>query len=131
MSGPGAAGAPAPHPEGASAGHWAWFAAWAAIGAGLGLIVSVIGVITAPLSAAAGLLLWRRRETARPAVAGLLSGAGLVPLYVAFLNRGGPGRDCWRTATASGCWELMNPWPWLAVGLVLVAGGLVAARRGR
>ena len=108
--------------------RWAWFAAWMVIGVGFGLLVSVAGLVTGPLSAIVTLLLWRR-EDARRSVAGLISGAGLVPLYVAFGNRGGPGQDCWHTATSSGCTELMNPWPWLVAGLLLVASGLIAALR--
>lgn len=36
----------------------------------------------------------------------LVSGLGLVPLWVAWKNRRGPGEEFWQTATAQGCSEL-------------------------
>ncbi len=101
-----------------------------AVGVGMGLVVSVAGIVTVPVSAVAALLLWRR-PAARRSVPGLMSGAGLVPLYVAFLNRGGPGEACSRTATSVTCSELVSPWPWLIAGALLVGAGLVAHRTGR
>jgi len=57
---------------------------------------------------------------------GLVSGAGVVVLVVAYLNREGPGTTCWHTATRSGCDEHLNPLPWLVAGVVLLAAGVVA-----
>ncbi|GAA4844219.1 hypothetical protein GCM10023221_23080 [Luteimicrobium xylanilyticum] len=66
-----------------------------------------------------------------------LSGAGALPLVVAWLNRHGPGDTC--TAHAGGpCvadTEELSPWPWLVAGVVLVVAGVVLttvmARRRR
>jgi hypothetical protein len=59
----------------------------------------------------------------------LLTGAGLLLVYVAWLQRDGPGTTCWQTATSSGCDQHLNPLPWLAVGVALVAGGFIAHLR--
>jgi hypothetical protein len=65
-----------------------------------------------------------------PSMFGLVSGVGVLALYVAFVQRQGPGTVCWQTATASGCDEYLNPWPWLVAGVVLVCVG-IAAHAGR
>lgn len=104
---------------------WAWFAAWAVVGVGVGLALSVVGVITVPAAVVLGSFLWRR-SGARGSLVGVVSGVGLVPLYVAARNRGGPGRTCSRTATSVTCSDLLSPWPWLAAGLLLVGAGVTA-----
>ncbi len=102
------------------------FALWAVAGAGLCLAlltVLTIGVFVLPVTAAAllGLIGWRgsRNYTA----AGLLAGAGVIPLYVACLNRGGPGTVCTTTAAGQDCLGEYSPWPWLTAGVLLVAAG--------
>lgn len=53
-------------------------------------------------------------------VAALPAGLGLPLLYIAWLNRAGPGTICTTTATGGSCEEQWNPWPWLAAAVVLV-----------
>jgi hypothetical protein len=75
---------------------------------------------------------WRGRPYTATAPLGALTGAGVPFLLVAYLQRQGPGTVCWHTATASGCDDYLDPRPWLAIGLVLVLGGIgafVGARR--
>lgn len=60
---------------------------------------------------------------------GLLSGVGVMLLFVAFLQRRGPGTVCWQTATAAGCDEYLDPLPWLVAGLALLSAGLIAHSR--
>jgi hypothetical protein len=107
---------------------WA-IVAWAVAGACLALVVSAIGVFTVPVGIVlVVVLLVARRFTESPAV---LVGAGALPLYVAWLNRSGPGRVCSATATGESCVDATSPWPWLAVGVLLVvAGAVVAVRAG-
>ncbi len=113
---------------------WPFFA-WAAVGAGacLALLgVLSIGLFVLPLVLAAliALLLWPGGRTV--AALGAISGLGLVPLFVAYLNRGGPGDVC--TTSVSGgqsCTSEWSPWPWLGAGLALVALGAVAFARLR
>jgi hypothetical protein len=108
---------------------WPFFA-WAALGAGIcmsGLAVLSIGLFVAPfvIGGLIALLLWPGSRTS--AALGVISGLGLVPLFVAYLNRGGPGDVC--TTSASGgqsCTTEWSPWPWLGAGLALVALGAVA-----
>ena len=66
---------------------------------------------------------------------GLLSGMGLPLLYVAALNREGPGDVCHDFEGGVKCEQQWSPWPFLAVGLGLVVAGVVlyvlAVRRGQ
>jgi hypothetical protein len=102
----------------------AWFWAWAAVGA-----LGVLSLDVGPLAAAPALVLGAaiaRNETARRSAFGLVSGAGLSLLLVAYVQREGPGTICYRTATARGCDQRLSPLPWLVVGVVLVLAGLLA-----
>lgn len=107
-----------------------WFLAWIAVGAAWSLsFLSFIGVLTILPTIGATLLLGLAGKHRDGAVGlpGLAVGAGVLPLYVAYLNRAGPGMQC--RANASGgedCVEHLTPLPWLGVGLVLVVVGLVA-----
>jgi hypothetical protein len=65
------------------------------------------------------------------AMGGLLSGAALPLLYVAWLNRDGPGEVCTRTATSESCGDESSPWPWVAVAIVLLLSGFVVLARRR
>jgi hypothetical protein len=103
------------------------FAGWTVAGAGLCLGVLTgftIGIVVLPAALfLVGVLLVRPGSRNRSAV-GLVSGAGLVPLYIAYLNRSGPGDVCTTTRTERRCAQMWSPWPWLAVGLLLVAAGI-------
>jgi hypothetical protein len=101
------------------------FAAWAAVG--FGALAGVLTVLTLGffvLLATGGLaLLLIRRADGRLAVPGLLAGAAVLPFYVGFLNRDGPGMVCTTTRTGGSCVQEMSPWPWVAVGLCLAGAG--------
>jgi heme exporter protein D len=106
---------------------WPWFCAWFAVGA-LGslalLAILTIGVYLLPLALlAAGLLATRRGSSA--GLPGLVSGLGVPLLYVAFLNRGGPGNVCTTTSTSQSCVDEYNPWMWLAAGMIFLLAGIV------
>ena len=108
------------------------FVAWTAVGAGacLALLTLLtIGpfVLVAVLAALAVLI--PRRGSVEHGVTGLLSGAGLLALYIAYLNRDGPGEVCRSSATEQSCTSEWSPWPWLVLGLVLVAAGVALFRR--
>lgn len=114
-----------------------WFAAWALVGATYAVVilgVLTIGLFVLPVSLAATLLLARRRG-APSSGWGALSGLGLPLLYVAWLNRDGPGEVC-RAIGGQGqsCTQELSPWPWVAAGTALVVAGIVAylvCRRGQ
>lgn len=57
---------------------------------------------------------------------GVLAGLSLPVLYVAWLNRGGPGTVCHTLEGGEGCTEEWSPWPFLGVAtLCLAAAGLL------
>jgi len=72
-----------------------------------------------------------RRPAARRSAYGALIGVGLLLLFVAYVNREGPGTTCWQHGTATGCDQHLNPLPWLALGVAFVVGGFVAHRLRR
>jgi hypothetical protein len=106
-----------------------WFAAWIVVGCALalGVVSFAIGPLVL-LPAALIAALMARKPAPRRGAYGALIGVGLLLLYVAYLNREGPGVTCWDHGTSSGCDEHLNPLPWLALGLAFVVGGFVAQR---
>ena len=105
---------------------WMWFTAWLLVGAGyaLSLIgVASIGLFALPLPVLATVLLVRRQPAAR-GLSGLISGLGVPLLYVAYLNRAGPGTICTTVTGGQECNDEWSPWPWLAVGVILLALGV-------
>jgi hypothetical protein len=105
-----------------------WFWAWAAIGAAFasGLIsLGPIAVVPATIAAAA---MARSPHSAR-SLFGLLAGAGLLCLFVAYVQRDGPGTTCWHTAAGSGCDQHLNPIPWLVAGVLLILGAVTGQMR--
>lgn len=107
-----------------------WFATGLVLSLG-GVSLPSIGLFLLALGAALLVLaLVRVRLAGSPF---LLLGAALPLLLVAWLHRRGPGEHCWRTESAGGCSEYLDPWPFLVAGLVLllVGGALVAAARAR
>jgi hypothetical protein len=123
--------APASAPDhGERAAPVLWFAAWALTGtAGALGFVSLGPVLLGPAAVLGGVL--ASRPAGRRWRAGLSAGAGLVFLYIAYLQRHGPGTTCWHTATAAGCDQSLDPIPWLVVAVLLVGWSVVStwARR--
>ena len=110
-----------------------WFAAWLAVGVALAfLLVAFVGLLILPFVAAGVALLAVRHRLDRSAW-GLICGAGLLCLYVAYLQRRGPGTIAWHSATAAGAETYLDPRPWLAAGvlLVLVGGAAFISRQRR
>jgi hypothetical protein len=105
-----------------------WFWAWAGVGA-----LAILSLDLGPLAVLPTLLLGGLVATVgdrRQGSAGLLTGAGLPLLLVAYAQRQGPGTTCWHTALAKGCDQHLDPLPWLIVGITLVLTGLIAQTRG-
>lgn len=108
---------------------------WAATGAIVSFgVVSIltIGVFLLPI----GLVLviagvaWKasRNESAIAAVGGLAA----APLYLAWLNRKGPGTVCETLPDGvNSCSERWSPWPFLAVAAILLIVSIAAASRRR
>jgi len=104
---------------------WGWFVLWIALGAAAALASLSLQILVAPLVVVGVLVLVARGEVSRAAF-GLLAGAGLVSLFVAYVQRKGPGVVTWHTATASGADGYLDPRPWLIGGCILVAAGIIA-----
>ncbi len=111
--------------------RWRWFFAWAGVG-----VVGIVGVfavfalpvmLTALAIAAVCARLLLNREEARPGFIGAWCGAALPVLYLAYLNRDGPGQVCsGQVGIGRGdisCTEEWSPWPFLAVALIALVGG--------
>jgi hypothetical protein len=107
---------------------YAW---WFLVGALLGLgvlallTIGVLFLLAAALLAGIGVgmsVLRNRSVVAIPA------GVGLSVLYLAWLNRDGPGDVCEITSTVTKCTEQWSPWPFVAAAVVLVASSVVLAR---
>lgn len=105
-----------------------WFAVWLAVGVALAfsaVAVLSFGLFVFPFAATAAVLLIVRHHFDRSAW-GLPCGMGLLSLYVAYVQRKGPGAVSWHTATAGGTDTYMDPRPWLVAGLLLIVVGVVA-----
>jgi len=104
-----------------------WFIAWMLTGAGyaLGILGALsIGPYILVITLAATIVLVTRTGSG-VGLPGLISGLSLPLFYVAFLNRSGPGTVCTSTATSQSCADEWSPWPWLAIGIVLLVSGCV------
>ena len=109
----------------------AWYLVWAVVGAaGTVGLVSFGPILLAP-AFIAGVVLTEGSDAARRSKPGLLVGAAAVFLYVAYLQRQGPGTTCWHTARAGGCDQHLNPIPWLVIGLLLFLGAMLIHRHAR
>lgn len=110
--------------------RWLWFLAWVPIGAlGLASLLAAFAdplILAGPAVALGCAYILGRSPAGRSAFWGASSGAATVVLYVAFLNRDGPGEVCTYTAGGSSCSDRWTPWPFLVIGLVCFAGGFVA-----
>jgi hypothetical protein len=119
-----------------SAAPWVLATYWGAVG---GLVafgvagLATIGLFLLALAAvlvAVGFVVPALR---RPSVPGFLVGLSAAPLYIAWLNRGGPGTVCTTDGTTTSCADAWSPWPFVATGVLLAGGGLglLATRRRR
>jgi len=102
-----------------------WVVVGAAVAVGL-LAPLTIGVVAVVFAAFMTVALVATPAGRSASAFGLLSGAGAVPLYVAWLNRQGPGQICTSTAISTHCVSEWSPWGWLIVGIALVAAGMAA-----
>lgn len=102
-------------PRTGAAGFWLWLVG-GAVFTFLGLSLPSALFIGFPIAVVvAAVLSWRSW------LPGYLLGTALPLLWVAWKNRGGPGSVTYRTDTGGGGYELLDPVPWLLVGLGLLA----------
>lgn len=107
---------------------YGWFCAWMPVGAIASLTVlgafSILGLIALP---AAALAAWPAgRHSNGTGASGIVSGLGVPCLYVAYLNRQGPGNVCTNYAGGGqSCTQEYNPLFWAAVATILIVTGLI------
>ncbi len=104
---------------------------WLLVGALLGLgmmalmTIGLLFLLAAVLLSGLGVGVSGLRNRSAVAVP---AGIGLSVLYLAWLNREGPGRVCHITSAVTECTDQWSPWPFVAVALVLVASSFALAR---
>jgi hypothetical protein len=101
---------------------WVQFVVWALCGAATSVGLLAVFTIGPVLLVGAMLLaaLALRLGGANRSAIGSGAGVGLPLLWVAWLNRGGPGQVCTTTGSGGSCDDEWSPWPWLAVGLLMI-----------
>jgi hypothetical protein len=104
---------------------WLSFLAWVAVGAAIVFGFFLFSIFVLAAAVLVGVLVALQPSLRRGAL-GMLTGAGAISLWVAWVQRKGPGTVYWHTATASGSDQYLDPRPWLAAGLLLVIGGVAA-----
>ena len=114
---------------------WLAFVAWMAVGFGIVFGFFLFSALVLAAAVLVGVLAALQPGLRRGAL-GLLAGAGAIFLWVAWLNRRGPGTIVTHTATSVSSTDAWDPRPWLASGIVLVVGSVAAhawltARRQR
>ncbi len=111
-----------------SSGRWPEFVVWVVLG-----LVFCLSFLVFPTAGLVLILIAAvlavRRPTLRRSWFGALVGIGVILLYVAYVQRHGPGTVCWQRGTEAGCDEYLNPWPWLVAGAAFVAAGVIGQVR--
>jgi hypothetical protein len=103
---------------------------WLAVGvlAGIGiaglLTVGIVFVVAAGVLGAVGVAVPALRSRA---VVVVPAGLAVVPAYLAWLNRDGPGSVCETSAGGATCTEEWTPWPFVAAAVLLVVVAVVLA----
>jgi hypothetical protein len=107
---------------------------WAATGALMSLGVASLLTVGIFLLAGTAVLLvvgLSLTPVRRGGHVGALAGLSVAPLYLAWLNRQGPGTVCEAVRDGTRCEDLWSPWPFLAAGLVFLAvAAAVGVRAG-
>jgi hypothetical protein len=103
---------------------WVW---WLLVGAALGLgVVGIltIGVFVLPIAFVLALVGMAAPRLRNESVLAVLAGMAAPALYLAWLNRSGPGTVC----AGDTCTEQYSPWPFVAVAVILVTLTVVLVR---
>ncbi len=115
---------------------WWNFLAWPIVGGALafsvlGIMSNGIFIFPFALIALFAMLRWGGNQKSR---VGLISGVGLPIIYLAYLNRGGPGMVCGPYVNGGQrCSQEHSPWPFVLVGAILIllgAGMFLRIRSG-
>ena len=109
-------------------GYWALVGALVGVGIAALLSIGIAFLALAMTLAVVGVLVPALRN--RSAL-GVVGGLAVAPLWLAWLNKDGPGEVCTTTATSTSCAEQWSPWPFAASGVVLLVACVLLVRRGR
>jgi hypothetical protein len=104
------------------AGLSLWFTVGIIYGFGFAALLSV-GVLLLLVAAAGTVLLVRSRAT-RDSWPAVICGPAIALLYIAYLNRDGPGTVCTTSGSGQSCVAEYTPWPFLAGALFLAVVGV-------
>src|SRR4051812_1621232 len=107
-----------------------WLVVGALAGIGIAALLS-IGVVLLAAAAVLAVIGARTPALRNRSVVAIPAGVGVAVLYLAWINRDGPGNVCKTTGTTTTCTDQISPWPFVAVAVVLIAVSLVLARRAR
>src|SRR3954454_660713 len=107
-----------------------WVLVGALVGVGIAALLS-IGVLLLLLAAVLAVIGARTPALRNRSVVAIPAGVGLAVLYLAWLNRDGPGNVCDTQGTTTTCTDQVSPWPFVAVAVILIAVSVVLARRAR
>jgi hypothetical protein len=109
------------------ADDWAWFLAWALVGAAWAFSLAAMlsfGILVLPVALLLTGLVATRRGAVH-SVCGVLAGASVPAFLIGYLNRDGPGTTCVVTANSSSCTGHLAPLPFFLVGVVFLVGAVV------
>ncbi|MBO9556022.1 hypothetical protein [Cellulomonas sp.] len=109
-------------------GWWVLVGALAGLGVAGLLTIGVVFLAVAVVLVIVGLRVPALRGSA---ALGAIGGLAAAPLYLAWLNRSGPGRVCTTSGVDTTCADQLSPWPFVAVAVVLVVVCVVLVRRSR
>lgn len=98
----------------------------ALLGIGIEALLTV-GVVFLVMAGVLGVIGLRARALRNSSTLAVVAGIGTSILYLAWLNRGGPGEVCQTSGTTTACVDAWNPWPFVAVGGLLVAVAVLLA----
>jgi hypothetical protein len=86
------------------------------------LAIASVGMFVVPVALATTAFVAKRSNGL--GAFGFVSGLGIPLLYVAYLNRRGPGDVCTTHPGGQSCAQEWSPWPWLAAAVLLIGIGL-------
>lgn len=101
-----------------------WFTTGAALGIGA-ISILTIGAPIVLLGAVFLIIGLMRPALVGRSVAMIMVGLAAAPATLAWLNRGGPGAVCNSKGATQTCVDAWNPWPFVAIALLLVGIGLI------
>jgi hypothetical protein len=107
-----------------------WLVVGALAGMGIAALLS-IGLVLLLLAGVLAVIGARTPSLRNRSVLAIPAGVGTAVLYLAWINRDGPGNVCETTGTTTTCTDQVSPWPFVVVAAVLFAVSVILARRAR